>query len=79
MSTYVCSGCHNPIGRQEPARVFSEPGKPPRFFHNTDADGNPSLCFQEWRREMLLKELTQIERHLKERVDILNDHENWET
>jgi hypothetical protein len=74
MYLWNCTGCHKPIARHEPAKVYAEQGRH-YFFHSA----NDSTCFQKWRKEMLLKELTQIERHLKERVDTINDHENWET
>jgi len=73
MHLWTCEHCKVQLGRHEPAKMFMEPGGKPHFFHNN------AVCFSAWREKMLLKELTQIEHHLKERVDTLNDHENWET
>jgi hypothetical protein len=68
-ATYQCAGCHKSISNSEPAKVFSEPGHPPRFFHSANTE-----CFRNWRIKMLRKELLQLEM----RVDTLNQHEDWD-
>jgi hypothetical protein len=68
MNTYPwnCTGCHKPVGPNEPTKVFSEYGKH-YFFHHNDT------CFRNWRIKMLRKELLELEMH----SDTLNQHEDW--
>lgn len=56
---YVCSGCRTPIARNEPAKLYSEPGRY-WYFHNNDQ------CFPRWKRDRLLVEVASLNRLLHE-------------